>query len=228
MHRWTALAGLALVLAGCGSSKTEGEAQNKAAAAAAPTDWPTFRGANRDGLAPDKGLLKSWPKDGPPLAWKEPAKGLGKGYSSVAVVGSKVFTLGDVGDSCFVFALDRAAGAKLWEAKVGASGSAGGYEGPRCTPTIDGDRLYALTLQGRLVCLDVAGGKEIWSKDLGRDFGGKVGGWGWSESVLIDGEKVLCTPGGKEATIVALEKTSGNVIWAATRSAPPKSTTTAS
>ena len=168
-----------------------------------------------DSLSPDKGLLPKWEKNGPPLAWKEPAKDLGTGFSSVAVVGDKIFTMGDVGDSYYVFALQRASGNKLWQAKVGGSGAPGGYAGPRSTPTVDGDLLFALGQNGNLICLEAAGGKEVWKKDMRKDFGGNVGGWGYSESPLVDGDKLLCTPGGKDAAIVALNKKTGAVIWKA-------------
>jgi outer membrane protein assembly factor BamB len=180
---------------------------------AASKDWPTFRGVNRDGLSTEKGLLKTWPPTGPAMFWKEAAKGIGEGFSSVSVFGDKVFTMGDVGDSSFTFALERATGKKLWEAKVGRSGAPGGYKGTRCTPTVDEELVYALGQGGELVCLQAADGKEVWRKDFRKDFGGSVGGWGYSESPLIDGEKLLCTPGGKDATIVALNKKSGEVIW---------------
>src|SRR5262249_32673828 len=134
--------------------------------AAADRDWPQFRGPNRDGLSSAKGLLTSWPKDGPPLAFK--ATGIGAGFSSVSVVGDKIFTMGDVGDSSYVFALDRANGKKLWSAKVGKPG--GNYTGTRCTPTVDGDRVYALGQFGDFVCLETATGKELWRKNFPKDF----------------------------------------------------------
>jgi len=218
MHYRLALAGCLLAL-GCSKSSSQenptapGKAKGGAKVALSVKDWPTFRGAQRDSLSRDTGLLKSWPADGPPLAWKEPAKGLGKGYSSVAVVGDKVFTMGDAGDACYVFAVSRADGQNLWQTKVGKTGAPGGYEGPRCTPTVDGNLVYAVGQHGDLVCLDTAKGTEIWRKDLRKEFGGQVGGWGYSESPLVDGDKLLVTPGGRGATIVALNKKSGDVIW---------------
>jgi outer membrane protein assembly factor BamB len=181
----------------------------------ADADWPTFRGAKRDSISPSTGLLKEWPKDGPPLAWKEAAKGLGSGFSSVSVVGDKIFTMGDQGDSCYVFALERATGNKIWEYKIGKSGAPGGYAGPRCTPTVDGGLVFALGQNGNLACVDAAKGKQVWAKDMKKDFGGNVGGWGYSESPLVDGDKLLCTPGGNAATIVALNKKTGALIWKA-------------
>jgi outer membrane protein assembly factor BamB len=178
---------------------------------AAEPDWPQFRGPKRDGISPDKGLLTSWPADGPPVAWK--AEGVGEGYSSVAVVGDKVLTMGDAGDSSFVFAVSRKDGSKVWEAKVGRPGGGGGYPGPRCTPTVDGDNVYALGQYGDLVCVALADGKEQWRVNLPKDFKGSGGGWGYAESPLVDGDKVIVTPGGREATLLALNKNTGKAIW---------------
>jgi outer membrane protein assembly factor BamB len=181
------------------------------AALAAEPDWPQFRGPKRDGLSTDKGLLKSWPEDGPPVAWK--AEGVGEGFSSVAVVGDKVLTMGDADDACRVFAVSRKDGKPLWNAKVGKPGGGGGYPGPRCTPTVDGDSVYAISQHGDFVCLALATGKEKWRKHLKEDFKGVHSFWQYSESPLVDGDKVVCTPGGKEATMVALDKKSGKVVW---------------
>lgn len=218
MKRWLPPAivlAVLVCLTACGSSGGQTKVAVVKPGAAGGTDWPSFHGPKRDSLSPDKGLLKEWPKDGPPSAWPEPAKGLGSGFSSVSVAGTRVFTMGDKGDSCYVFAVDRASGKPLWEAKVGKSGSKGGYAGPRCTPTVDGDKVYALGQNGNLVCLEASSGNSVWMKDLPKDFGGQVGGWGWSESPLIDGDKLLVTPGGKDASIVALNKKDGAVIWKA-------------
>jgi outer membrane protein assembly factor BamB len=171
-------------------------------------DWPQWRGPNRDDISPDKGLLTEWPKDGPPLAFK--ATGIGKGFSSVAVVGDKIFTMGDLEKEAFVFALDRNNGTIVWKTKVGNPG--GNYSGTRCTPTVDGDRVYALGQFGDLVCLKVADGSEVWRKNFEKDFHGHGGGWNYTESPLVDGDKLVCTPGGKNA-IVALDKMTGDVIW---------------
>jgi outer membrane protein assembly factor BamB len=179
---------------------------------AAEPDWPQFRGPKRDGVSTDKGLLKSWPADGPPLVWK--AEGVGNdGFSSVAVVGDKVLTMGDVGNSCFVVAVSRKDGEKLWEAKVGRGGGGGGYPGPRCTPTVDGDAVFALGQHGDLVCVALADGAERWRVNLVKDLKGSSGGWQYSESPLVDGDKVVCTPGGSEATMLALNKKTGKPVW---------------
>ena len=172
-------------------------------------DWPQFRGPHRDDISADKGLLKAWPKDGPPEVWH--CKEIGIGFSSVSVVGTQIFTMGDVKDDCYLFAIDRAKGEILWKTQVGKKG--GNYAGPRCTPTVDGDSVFGLGQFGDLVCLSVKDGSEIWRKSLEKDFGGKKGGWQYTESPLVDGEKLVLTPGGKDATMIALNKKDGSPIW---------------
>jgi outer membrane protein assembly factor BamB len=172
-------------------------------------DWPQWRGPNRDATSPETGLLKQWPKEGPPLAWK--AKRLGRAYSSVSVAGGRVFTMGDRQGAEYVIALDAATGKELWASRVGEPWKG---EGPRCTPTVDGDLLYALSPHGDLVCLETAGGTERWRKSLPRDFDGRMmSGWGYSESPLVDGDRLIVTPGGKAATLVALDKKTGETVW---------------
>ncbi len=183
------------------------------AAAGAPGDWPQWRGANRDDISSDTGLLKSWPAGGPPLVWK--ATGLGSGYSGVSILGDRLFTAGDKGSENFVIVLSRADGKQLWAAKLGKAGAPGwgGFGGPRCTPTLDGDRVYALGQYGELVCLEMASGKEVWRKNLQSDFGGKLPEWGFAESPLVDGDKLLCTPGGPQGAVIAVNKKTGDVLW---------------
>jgi len=177
----------------------------------ASTDWPQWRGPRRDAVSTDRGLLQAWPKEGPPLLWT--AKGLGRGYSSVSIAGGKIFTMGDRGKEQFLIALDLASQKELWAARVGQPWGDGG---PRCTPTVDGDLVYGLSPHGDLVCVETASGKERWRKNLPRDFHGHMmSGWGYSESPLVDGDKLICTPGGREATLVALNKKTGEVIWRA-------------
>src|SRR5262245_67987 len=178
---------------------------------AAEPDWPQFRGPTRDGNSPDKGLLKSWPADGPRLVWKSDA--VGDGFSSVAVVGDKLVTMGDLDDACYVFAVRREDGRKLWHAKVGKPGGGSGYPGPRCTPTVDADSVYAIGQHGDFVCVSLATGKEQWRINFARDYKGSSGTWQYSESPLVDGEKVMCTPGGREATMLALRKKDGKLAW---------------
>jgi outer membrane protein assembly factor BamB len=180
-------------------------------ATAAESDWPTFRGPDRTDVSKDKNLLAKWPEDGPPLAWK--TTGLGVGFSSVSVMGDKVYTMGDVEKSSLLFAVDRAKGGKLWELKVGPNGGGGGYIGPRCTPSTDGEFVYALGWAGDLVCATTKDGKEVWRKNFKTDLKGRSGGWSYTESPLIDGEHLIVTPGGPDAAVAALDKKSGKVVW---------------
>jgi outer membrane protein assembly factor BamB len=181
-------------------------------ATAAESDWPQWRGPNRDGKSLETGLLQEWPAGGPALVWK--ATGIGAGYSGVSVVDGRIFTMGDATDASFLYALNEADGKPVWAAKVGKSGGGSGYPGPRCTPTVDGDLVFALNQYGDLVCVEKATGKEVWHKSMVADFAGKMmSDWGYSESPLVDSDKLLCTPGGPRGTIVALNKKTGAEIW---------------
>ncbi len=178
----------------------------------AQSDWPRFRGPDCTGICTETGLLKELPADGPELLWQ--MKGCGKGYSSVAIVGKTLFTMGDRGEgdqrSQFTIAFDLQSRTERWATRVGPPHS----DGPRCTPTIDGDLLYVLGTSGDLVCLETKSGKIRWQKNLARDFGGKMMSvWKWSESPLIDGDRLICTPGVADAGLVALNKTTGELIW---------------
>jgi outer membrane protein assembly factor BamB len=188
-----------------------------------PTDWPQWRGLDRTGISKETGLLKTWPKDGPQKVWT--AKGLGGGYGSPIVVAGKVYGLGKIDGKECVWCLNEKDGSEVWS-KPFASGNVGGYgEGPRCTPTYgsdptNGGLIYAVGVSGDLVCLKADSGSELWSKNYGKDFGGRMmSGWGFSESPLIDGDKLICTPGADTAAIVALNKSTGEAIW---KSAVPK------
>ena len=185
-----------------------------AAAPALAADWPGWRGPNRDGLSTETGLLPEWGPGGPPLAWK--ASGIGTGYSSVAVVGDKIFASGDKDGQQRVFALDRNGGRILWQAKLGPAFEESRGGGPRGTPVIDEGRVYALGTDADLVCLDAATGKEIWRRNLARDFGGQMmSRWMWSESPLVDGDRLIFTPGARDAALVAVDKATGKEIWRA-------------
>jgi outer membrane protein assembly factor BamB len=178
-------------------------------------DWPQLRGPVRSGISTETGLLKTWPEAGPPLLWKV-AK-LGGGYSAPSVVAGRVFGMSARKDQEVVWALDETTGKELWYTPIGARVTdVNKSEGPRCTPTVDGARLYALGVGGELVCLESATGKECWRKNLVKDFGGQMmSNWGFSESPLVDGDNLICTPGGKEATLVSLNKDTGATIWKA-------------
>jgi outer membrane protein assembly factor BamB len=181
-------------------------------ASAADADSPMFRGSDRTGVSKETGLLKQWPENGPALAWK--ADGVGVGFSSVSASGGTVYTMGDAGGACYLFALGRAGGEKKWERKVGPAGGGGGYPGPRCTPATDGELVFALGQNGDLVCAAASDGAERWRKSLVQDFGGSCGGWGYAESPLLDGGNLVVTPGGSRATMVALDKKTGRQVWA--------------
>ncbi len=179
--------------------------------------WPQWRGPQRDGSSTESNLLDTWPEGGPKLLWK--AGHLGRGFSSLSIADGRIFTMGDRDDGQFVIALDLDSGKELWSTRIGDVWEPEGYAGPRCTPTVDGGLVYALGPHGDLVCLRVRDGKEVWHRSMQKDFGGHMhSGWGYSESPLIDGDKLVCTPGGSEAGIVALDKKTGREIW---RSAIP-------
>lgn len=175
-------------------------------------DWPQWRGPDRNGVSKDTGLQKEWPKDGPPLRWK--AGGIGTGYSTPSVANGRVYVQTTKGNDEFALALDEKSGKELWSARIGGVGKNKGpqYPGTRSTPTVDGDHLYCLASDGELVCLDSTG-KPKWQKSLPKDFEGQVGSWAYTESVLVDGDVVVCTPGGKAATLAALNKTTGEPVW---------------
>lgn len=172
-------------------------------------DWPQFRGPGRDGVSAATGLARSWPATGPAVAWK--SEGLGEGFSSVSVAGNLICTMGDIGAQCHVVGIDRETGKILWKTPIGKDG--GNYKGPRCTPTQNAGRVYALAQHGDLVCLNGKDGKLIWKKDLVKDFGGMAGGWNYTESPLIDGNRLVCTPGGRLASMVCLDKATGRLAW---------------
>jgi outer membrane protein assembly factor BamB len=177
-------------------------------------DWPQWRGPQRDGISQETGLLKEWPAEGPKLLWQR--KDLGEGYSTPSVVGQRLYVLSNKGmENELVQCLETNGGREVWSTRIGKVGPNRGqnYPGARSTPTVDGDLLFALGSDGDLACLETASGKIIWQKNLRNDFGGKTGNWAYAESPLIDGEVLVCTPGGSEATLVALRKKSGDVIW---------------
>jgi len=178
---------------------------------AAPAEWFQWRGPNRDGISQETGLLQQWPKLGPRLAWR--ANGLGNGYSSFSTSGGRLYTLGARGGIEYVIALDRASGKKAWEVQNGQRFQNDRGDGPRSTPTVDGDRLYVLGGSGDLTCLESATGKKIWSINIVQKFGGVNPYWGYSESPLIVGDRILVNTGGRRAGIVAVSKADGSTLW---------------
>jgi outer membrane protein assembly factor BamB len=171
-------------------------------------DWPQWRGPNRDGISAERGLLKDWPQGGPPLAWR--ATGAGEGYSSFALSQGRLYTLGARGDTEYVLAYDEASGKRLWETAHGRRFNNDRGDGPRATPTIEGDRVYAFGASGDLSVLDAASGKLLWSINVLKQYRGSNISWGLSESPLVLNDRILVNAGG---TIVALKKTDGSLIW---------------
>jgi outer membrane protein assembly factor BamB len=174
-------------------------------------DWPQWRGPRRDGIAAETGLLKTWPAEGPPLAWR--ASGAGNGYSSFAVAGGRLYTLGAKGEQEYAIAYDVATGKSVWEASIGQRLSQDRGDGPRGTPTIDGNRLYAIGGRGDLACIDVTNGKKIWGVSFPGEFSASIPNWGYSESPLVVDHRVIVNAGGHDASIVAFEKATGKVLW---------------
>ena len=172
-------------------------------------DWPQWRGPNRDGISPEKSLLTQWPESGPPIAWQ--AKQLGRGYASVSVADGRVYTVGrNRKKNEQLICLSDKDGSILWATDLGQG------KRPDGSPTVDGDRVYVIGKGSDLLCARTDNGIPVWKKNFERDLGGKMmSGWGWSESPLIDGDRLLCTPGAPDALIVALDKKTGDVIWKA-------------
>jgi alcohol dehydrogenase (cytochrome c) len=177
-------------------------------------DWPQWQGPDRNAISKETGLLQEWPKNGPPLAWK--IKGLGGGDSAPSIAAGRIYGMSNRGGDEVVWALSEKDGSELWVARLGSAYQQGwpqGKEGPGCTPTVEGERLYGLGLAGNLVCLKVEDGTILWQRNLVTDFGGAIPTWSYRESPLIDGDKVICTPGSDEAMLVALDKLTGHTIW---------------
>jgi outer membrane protein assembly factor BamB len=181
-------------------------------------DWPQWRGPNRDGISTETGLLKEWPKEGPKLTWKINLGGVG--YGSPVIVGDKLFISAaeddKEGKKEFAVCVNTKTGEQVW--KVELPVGEGGYStswgsGPRSSPTVDGDAVYVLGGRGDLLRLKASDGSKVWAANLKKDFGGGIPGWGYCESVLIDGDNLICTPGGKKGTMLALNKKDGSLVW---------------
>jgi outer membrane protein assembly factor BamB len=176
------------------------------------SDWPQWLGADRENRSKDTGLLQSWPEGGPKRAWR--TDGLGESFGAVSVVGGRIYLLGDL-DECYLFALDEKEGKVLWKSKVGPGHihSNKGWQGPRTTPTIDGDRIYVMSEAGDLVCFETASGKEVWRKNMKTDLQGDPSPWNYCDSPIIDGKQVVVKPGGSKGAVAGLDKASGEVLW---------------
>ena len=195
------------------------EASKTPAVPAAPAggvgnDWPRFRGPDINDHSPDTGLLKTWPAGGPERVWLY--RDAGVGYAGPSIAGGKLFTMGARDAVVSLICLDAATGDELWTAEVGAFYRNNWGDGPRSTPTVDGDRVYALGAKGNLLCASISDGEKIWEINLKKDFDGGIPGWGYCESVLIDGDNVICTPGGGKGAILALDKMTGTKLWQST------------
>jgi outer membrane protein assembly factor BamB len=173
-------------------------------------DWPQWRGPRRDGISNEKGLLPSWPKEGPKLIWK--IDGLGKGWSSPIIVGDRMYITGDVGNDLVIYALDRN-GTIQWQGKNGRAWK-GSYPGARACCAFSEGRLYHINAHGRVVCLAAATGQELWAVDILERFAAKNITWALSECLLVDGPRLIVTPGGQKALIAALDKRTGRTVWA--------------
>jgi outer membrane protein assembly factor BamB len=173
--------------------------------------WPRFHGLDGCNVSTEKGLLRQWPEGGPALLWT--AKGIGQGYAGVTVAGSRLFTAGNRGSHTVLSALDTN-GTVVWQATNGPAWTKE-YPGTRGTPTVDGDRVYHESPSGRVACWNVADGSEEWSVNILDQFEGKNIQWGLSESLLVDGDRVICCPGALQASVAALDKRSGATVWAA-------------
>lgn len=184
------------------------------AASRLAADWPQWRGPNRDGRSGDTGLLQQWPENGPPLAWR--IGDLGGGDAGPAIAAGRIFIMSNRGDEEVVWALSEKDGSEIWVRPLGPAfgqRASQGREGPGCTPTVDGEYLYVEGLGGNVACLQVTDGKVVWQRNLTEDFGGQVPMWSYRESPLVDGDKVIVTPGGADAMLVALNKLTGETIW---------------
>jgi len=174
-------------------------------------DWPQFRGPGLDGKSSETGIIKDWQQKAPELLWM--GEGMGNGYASVSVVGERIYTTGDVKDGQGVVAVNAKDGKVVWTTVLTEGVPKHGYQGSRSTPTVVGDHLWVTTSNGIIACLTTEG-KVVWKKSFEKEWGGKMmSGWGYAESVLVDGKVAVCTPGGPDAMMVALDKDTGAELW---------------
>ncbi|TWT36735.1 outer membrane biogenesis protein BamB [Posidoniimonas corsicana] len=177
---------------------------------AAEYDWPQWMGPNRDGLSQEKGLLQKWPEEGPPQTWL--VRSVGLGYAGPSIAEGKIYILGALDGVTHLMCLDEATGERQWATPIGPEYENDWGNGPRCTPTYDGDHVYAMSGTGQLICCQTADGKKVWQVAM-QDFGGKTPQWGYCESPLVDGERVVVTPGGEKGSMIALNKQTGSLLW---------------
>ncbi len=183
----------------------------------AAQDWPQWQGVNRDGKSVETGFLKTWPSGGLQLIWKTGK--LGEGYAGVSIVGNRLYAMGGLSDTNVIMAIDTEDGRILWSTPFGVAGLVGNtgsgnvFPGPRGTPTVDGARIYGVDHRGELICVTAADGKVQWRRHLVNDLGGTLPRWGFAESPLVDGDRVVVTPGGSKGALVALNKRTGDLTW---------------
>ncbi|MBN37375.1 MAG: polyvinylalcohol dehydrogenase [Opitutae bacterium] len=175
------------------------------------TDWPGWRGSERNDVSKETGLLQSWPEGGPEKIWMNKLGGLG--YSGFSITNGILYTMGAFGDEERLLAFDANSGKKVWELKTGDLLKNNWGDGPRMTPSVSNGLVYSLGGRGNLICANAKDGKKEWSVHLVEDLGGKVPGWGYTESVLIDQGRVICTPGGEKGALAALDAKTGKVLW---------------
>jgi outer membrane protein assembly factor BamB len=175
-------------------------------------DWPQWQGPDRSNVSSETGLLKKWPSQGPKLLWT--ISEAGAGYSCPSIVGDRLYTMGADDSTEYLLAIDLTTQKKLWSAEIGSRFDNNWGDGPRGTPTVDGDLVFGLGGQGNLICVKADSGQKLWTKNMQRELGGKMmSGWGYTESPLVDGDLVVCTPGGKQGTLAAFDKRTGEVRW---------------
>lgn len=190
-----------------------------AAAEPSITDWPQFRGMNRDGVSAETGLLDEWPEGGPKEVWRI---AVGEGFSGIAVVGDRLYTMfaekaEEAGEpSEFAAAFDAGTGKELWRAPVGKRFDDQFGAGPRSTPTVDGDTIYVMSSRGNVAALYRETGALRWELDLEQAFGSKLPRWGFSPSLLVDGDRVILEAGAPEGkSYAALDRSTGKILWTA-------------
>lgn len=200
---WSTLAQICLVGLSIGSTA--------AMAVAAPSDdWTQWRGPNREGRSSETGLMKEWPSEGPKQLWTNTETGLG--YGGISVAQGTLFTVGSFNDEELLLAIDAQTGKEKWRSFLGPLFVNNWGDGPRSTPTVDDGHVYAMSAQGHLVCCNQETGKEIWKIEM-TNFGGAVPSWGYSESPLVDNDRVVVTPGGSQGAIIAVDKKTGELLW---------------
>jgi outer membrane protein assembly factor BamB len=183
------------------------------------SDWPIYRGAKQTGVSDEKGWFAAWPETGPRTLWKA---SVGTGFNIVSVSNGKLFTMGNAADTDTVYCLDAATGKELWKFSYPCKLDPNMFEGgPTATPTVDGNTVYTSSRYGHIFALDAATGKELWKKHLMQDFGMARPAWGFSGSVLAEGNLVFINAGDAG---LALDKATGNKVWQNGKSAGGYST----